>query len=74
MLTHCPNDCGKKTFCHVGEPLPEDKTNCYSKAIVCDRCGLPKYYHVITKHVEADVRIPHPKDTMQYWRWKVCIC
>jgi hypothetical protein len=74
MLKHCPEDCGKKTFCYKGEPLPEDKTICYCKEILCPECGLPRDYKVITKNVEADVRIPTPKSTEQYWKGKVCIC
>ena len=74
MLAHCPKDCGLKTFCHKGEPLPEDKTECYTKSILCSKCGLPKEYIVSWNSKIKHVRIPHPKSTEQYWKGKVCTC
>jgi hypothetical protein len=70
IMIHCPEDCGKKTFCHKGEPLPEDKTECYTQSIICPICGLMKYY-MVNGHAKE---IPHPKSTEQYWKGKVCIC
>jgi hypothetical protein len=70
MMPHCPKDCAKKTFCHKGEPLPQDKSKCYVKEIVCIYCGLPRYY---VEHRKT-LRIPTPKDTEQYWKGKACTC
>jgi hypothetical protein len=70
MILICPCDCGKRTFCHKGEPLPYDKSICYSTAINCIHCHLPKWY---MKDGHGKL-IPHPKSTEQYWKGKVCIC
>jgi hypothetical protein len=69
-MYHCPDDCGKKTFCFRGQPLPEDKTVCYTTSIYCDECGKAKF---IMKD-NHKVRIPHPKSTQQYWKGEVCEC
>lgn len=71
VLEHCPDNCAKKTFCHKGEPLPEDKISCYTIAYKCLICKLPKSY---INEKEVFVRIPHPKNTEQYWKGKVCSC
>lgn len=69
-LKYCPKDCGKATFCHKGEPLPEDKTVCYSLAFFCGNCGLPSHYWEGGKLR----KIPTPKRTEQFWRGRVCQC
>jgi hypothetical protein len=70
MLEHCPEDCGRKTFCFKGLPLPYDKTGCYTQSVICPNCGLMKFY-IVNGHAK---NIPHPKSTEQYWKGKVCIC
>jgi hypothetical protein len=71
FLQFCPEDCGKKTFCHKGEPLPYNKKECYTYGIPCPKCGLPKWY--VDDYGNCE-RIPHPKSTEQYWKDKVCVC
>ena len=71
MLDYCPEDCGKKTFCHPGQPLPYDKSVCYSEAVCCDDCGLPKFFKTRNGLL---LQIPTSKETEQYWRGKVCHC
>jgi hypothetical protein len=67
----CPTYCGKSTFCHKGEPLPNNKATCYAQQIICPKCNKPQSFINDDGLIQ---RIPTPKSTRQYWQGRVCEC